>query len=244
MRQEPCTQRAFFGGLKVEFSRGCDWDGVMDGKFPGTLGSRALFSSTAISVSLPPGRAVALPPSPPSRGQGPGALVGVHGLVPSQAAPRRSGVKGGPRRPPPFRRNCAGSRGPPLRRGAKAQPGAPARRVSRQKERRRRRHHRRRRRAAARTRRSSAGLELVPTDSPEKQPAAPLWEVNAPWRAGARARTACAALPARVEGCLCPDSDGIMRLSRHGPGGPTGRHRSGWQRRSGRSAGWARSTAA
>lgn len=52
MRQEPCTQRAFFGGLKVEFSRGCDWDGVMDGKFPGTLSSRPIGAARSLETAL------------------------------------------------------------------------------------------------------------------------------------------------------------------------------------------------
>ena len=52
MRQEPCTQRAFFGGLKVEFSRGCDWDGVMDGKFPGTLSSRPTGAARSLETAL------------------------------------------------------------------------------------------------------------------------------------------------------------------------------------------------
>ena len=52
MRQEPCTQRAFFGGVKVEFSRGRDWDGVMDGKFPGTLSSRPIGAAGSLETAL------------------------------------------------------------------------------------------------------------------------------------------------------------------------------------------------
>ena len=52
MRQEPCTQRAFFGGLKVEFSRDCDWDGVMDGKFPDTLSSRPIGAARSLETAL------------------------------------------------------------------------------------------------------------------------------------------------------------------------------------------------
>ena len=40
------------GGLKVEFSRGCDWDGVMDGKFPGTLSSRPIGAARSLETAL------------------------------------------------------------------------------------------------------------------------------------------------------------------------------------------------
>ena len=52
MHQEPCTHRASFGGLKVEFSRCCDWDGVMDGKFPGTLSSRPTGAARSLETAL------------------------------------------------------------------------------------------------------------------------------------------------------------------------------------------------
>ena len=38
--------------MKVEFSRGCDWDGVMDGKFPGTLSSRSIGAARSLETAL------------------------------------------------------------------------------------------------------------------------------------------------------------------------------------------------
>lgn len=40
------------GGVKVKFSRGCDWDGVMDGKFPGTLSSRPIGAARSLETAL------------------------------------------------------------------------------------------------------------------------------------------------------------------------------------------------
>ena len=43
---------ALSSGVKVEFSRGCDWDGVMDGKFPGTLSSRPIGAARSLETAL------------------------------------------------------------------------------------------------------------------------------------------------------------------------------------------------
>ena len=179
------------------------------------------------------------PQAPPSRGQGPGALVGVHGLAPSQAAPQRSGVKGGPRRPPPFRRNCAGSRRPPLRRGAQEQPGA--RRARKQKERRRRQHHRRRRRSAARVRhsRKNQSICMKPKTNHAIRLAAPSWTASllscnlmgvsrTQGRLPGYGRDSGAGRERGpsplVKRCLCPGHSGHMRLSRSGSATPRRQH--------------------